>query len=489
MNFLELRSRMMVVREPYIEFADPEVERICVETWGDGIGLTHSRAKRVTSIGSVFNGNTAITSFDELEYFTNVSVISNSAFTNCTSLTSIVFPTGLTMIGSGCCAGCTALTSVTCNSSNQITVLEAGFSGCTSLNNVRFPNSAGLILWRYAFKGTAITSIDFKIASIAGYQAFQYCTQLQTVNLSSSTMTTTFDPDAAANGTFIGCNNLKTVILPETCKTIGAGAFSGCSSLENVICLNTGQTALWRSSFESCTSLKEITIKIGSFGGYRAFYGCSSLTSLDFSDSTFTTTYNANDHRNGTFYNCTSLTSITLPSTCIIIGRGSFEGCSKLAQINSDNVTTISNYAFYSCTGLTSMNFTSLTTVAAWAFYKHKLTSIIAPNIRTTDGTSSANSGSFASGTSLTYVDFGSGCTTIGQRTFQNCNKLATLICRAETPPSLGSSALASTPSTQKIYVPYSSDHSISDAYKAATGWSSFASRIYELDANGNIPS
>lgn len=74
---------------PYITFADPAVEAICVENWSsDGIGLTKEDAAAVTNIGTLFRDNAEITSFDELNEFTGVTAIKN-AFDSCTSLTSI----------------------------------------------------------------------------------------------------------------------------------------------------------------------------------------------------------------------------------------------------------------------------------------------------------------------------------------------------------------------------------------------------------------
>ena len=49
----------------YIVFADPVVEQICVANFSsDGIGVLTEDAAKVTDIGTIFNGNTEITSFD-----------------------------------------------------------------------------------------------------------------------------------------------------------------------------------------------------------------------------------------------------------------------------------------------------------------------------------------------------------------------------------------------------------------------------------------
>ena len=77
--------------------------------------------------------------------------------------------------------------------------------------------------------------------------------------------------------------------------------------------------------------------------------------------------------------------------------------------------------------------------------------------------------------------------TTIGAQALYSCYTVV-MIFRPTTPPAIQSNTFLSTTSQLKIYVPYSADHSILDAYKTATNWTQFASRIYELDENGNIP-
>lgn len=86
-----MRRRLMGGEAPdeYIRFADPEVERICVANWGDGVGLTYKAARNITSLGGKFSGNKQITSFDELRYFTGLVSLGDSEFNECSALTTI----------------------------------------------------------------------------------------------------------------------------------------------------------------------------------------------------------------------------------------------------------------------------------------------------------------------------------------------------------------------------------------------------------------
>ena len=108
--------------------------------------------------------------------------------------------------------------------------------------------------------------------------------------------------------------------------------------------------------------------------------------------------------------------------------------------------------------------------------------------------TPSARSFSFTSPSgSLKKVTIGPGCTGVGGRAFQGCTSIKTVVLYAETPPVITSSTFSAVgptpggPADRKYYVPYSSDHSILNAYQTATNWSSFASQIYELNPDGTI--
>lgn len=68
----------------WIRFEDPEVKRICVENWDkDGDGeLSMEEAASVSSIGTIFQNNTKIKSFDELAIFKG-SQLSIGMFNGC----------------------------------------------------------------------------------------------------------------------------------------------------------------------------------------------------------------------------------------------------------------------------------------------------------------------------------------------------------------------------------------------------------------------
>lgn len=85
---------------------------------------------------------------------------------------------------------------------------------------------------------------------------------------------------------------------------------------------------------------------------------------------------------------------------------------------------------------------------------------------------------------SLSSVTLPSTIIKINNSAFYQAYGVSEYHMKPTTPPTLSNSnAFNSQRSDFKIYVPYSEDHSVLDAYKAATNWSSYASKIVEEDA------
>ena len=99
---------------PTITFVDDAVKSLCVSTWdvnGDG-ELSTREAAKVTDIGSVFQGNASITSFNELKYFIGLTSIGERDFQGCANLLSVSIPENVLQIGNYSFSGCNNLQSV-----------------------------------------------------------------------------------------------------------------------------------------------------------------------------------------------------------------------------------------------------------------------------------------------------------------------------------------------------------------------------------------
>ena len=175
--------------------------------------------------------------------------------------------------------------------------------------------------------------------------------------------------------------------------------------------------------------------------GQQVFNGCSSITSI---------TVNSNQVLNsGNLKGIGSLQQVIIGNNVTSIAPNSFASCVSLSSVTIGNsVTGISQYAFDGCVSLSSITIPdNVTTIYASVFY----------NCR-----------------NLTACTIGSGVTSIGQQVFFTCSSLTSVTIMATTPPSLGGQALDGNASGRKIYVPSASV----STYKAASGWSSYASDI-----------
>ena len=150
------------------------------------------------------------------------------------------------------------------------------------------------------------------------------------------------------------------------------------------------------------------------------------------------------------FYDCSSLTSITIPNSVTSIGSSAFTNCSSLTSITIPNsVTSIGDDAFWGCTSLTSVTIpNSVTSIGDEAFYDcDALTSITIPNSVTSIGYKA-----FRYCESLTSVTIGNNVTSIGNNAFGSCNKIQEVTAYMPTPPSAASCGL--NPAAATLYVP-----------------------------------
>ena len=143
-----------------IQFKDLEVKKLCCLNWDTDHDneLSYEEAAAIVTIGTVFRGNTSIVSFNEFQYFSGITNISDVAFQSCTNLWEITLPDNLSTIGNSAFANCQSLNSIIfpeniisirnssftkCPLSNIIIPInitqigEAAFSGCSKLEQVK----------------------------------------------------------------------------------------------------------------------------------------------------------------------------------------------------------------------------------------------------------------------------------------------------------------------------------------------------------------
>ena len=197
------------------------------------------------------------------------------------------------------------------------------------------------------------------------------------------------------------------------------------------------------------------------------FYGCKSLSDVNLHEGL---TYIGRS----AFAQCTSLALIDIPSSVTVIGWNSFMG-SAISSVNAPGATEIRQGAFTDCANLRTISAPIVTTIGQNAFMGcSSLEQLLLPLCETIGNVT------FRNCTSLTLLEIGANIKSIGTYQFGDYTavmppNLWAIVVRATTPPTLGSNGWYGT--TCPIYVP---DASV-EAYKAATNWSAYASRIRPL--------
>ncbi|MFW5872973.1 MAG: leucine-rich repeat domain-containing protein, partial [bacterium] len=188
---------------------------------------------RIKSIGNyAFNGCARLQSI-EFENGSACTTLGDGVFKDCTALDSITLPDSLEYLGKGAFKGCASLVNIELPHKIQSIRAET-FSGCTNIAKFNFggvkkiykkafyksgikeltiPKSIEAI-YSQAFAYSNIDSLHITAGVDIGYSAFGFC-ELEKVS---------FDPECTTvNG--LDNNNLKSVNLPDSVKTIESRAF------------------------------------------------------------------------------------------------------------------------------------------------------------------------------------------------------------------------------------------------------------------------
>ena len=365
----------------------------------------------VTSIAdNTFSGCSSLT---EITIPDKVISIGEYAFYNCSSLTSITIPNNIASIGTNAFYGCSGLTSVVWNAENcadfshssyapfssKITSFTFGDSVehipaylCCDMNNLTeltIPNSVTSIGDHAFYYCSGLTSVTIGegVTSLEN-DAFSGCYSLTSVvwnakNCADFSTYYSYDCSCYVYGAFYSIrsqinsftfgdkvehvpaylcydmDNLKSITLPTSIKTVGSDAFYSCYGLTSIE-VPASLTSINFDAFESCSNIASITLKANSVEEL-----CKSNANQNLANA-----YTIGSKPRILSINGEVVTELLVPATVDSIYDYAFRCCSSLTSVEiGDEVTYIGPSAFADCSSLQSVTIgKGVSTIAPWTF-------------------------------------------------------------------------------------------------------------------------
>ena len=182
-----------------------------------------------------------------------------------------------------------------------------------------------------------------------GASAFSYCANLTSVTIPKTV-------EVIGNCAFSQCKNLTSIAIPEGVKKIGAFAFTNCENLAKVTIPDSVEM-IRDGAFTNCAidnfESKLLKIKNGcafSQGGLTLLYRAN----VNLTDITIPKGIRWIGDR--AFRNCSNLIQVTIPESVKSIGDGAFSRCENLKTVAiSEGVKKIGMVAFDGCKNLSSV--------------------------------------------------------------------------------------------------------------------------------------
>lgn len=185
-------------------------------------------------------------------------------------------------------------------------------------------------------------------STISGCRVVAIYNNAFSTNTTKQQLTSVVIPDTVktiGNSAFINCGNLTSVVIPDSVTSIGSKAFmsTGLTSLKIPASAANG---LGEGCFCYCRSLETISLPEGMTSiPDDGFSSCSALERITL-PSTVTAI------KPLAFVYCNALTSITIPASVTDIGDSAFRSCEKLASVTFEEgskLASIGERAFVGC--------------------------------------------------------------------------------------------------------------------------------------------
>ena len=347
--------------------------------------------------------------------------LGDSAFTSCSSLISINLPNCIS-IGSNIFGYCSNLMSVNLPSCTYAT--DFTFYKCSKLPYIDLPNCSHVGDYTF-FLCPKLSSIDLPKCTMIDNYAFYGCSALAYIDLPLCTI-------LGGYNVFDGCSALTYIDLPN-CKSIGGGAFNSCTNLAQVYLSSvTSVTTIQSNTFSNCPNLTSVYVPSSLVNAFKTAQYWSSISDkiVAYREPTEPTkypplVYSAKSAGSTITVNGETVTleqgdNITLdyPNEITSVEAKENEALTYLQIPNT--VTSINDQAFEFCIGLKSVNIPSGVTSIMGTFNAcSALTSVTLPDTLQTIGSST-----FMECTSLTSITIPSSVTMIDSCAFDYCESL-----------------------------------------------------------------
>ncbi len=217
-------------------------------------------------------------------------------------------------------------------------VAAMGFAGCKGIRSIVLPA---------------------KISQI-GRGAFQYCDNLNTINIPYSVKeikAETFEgcrfltgitvPDgvtAIGDGAFRGCDRLMRFIVPDECRSLGSEVFSGCSKLQ-VVAIASKLETIGSNIFQGCNEIVRFQVEKD-----NPYFECHNEALIWKSGKGNTVFLKYPPKKKDAMYE--------MPAHVTEIGGYAFENVEELVLVKvNSGCHTIQNYAFFTCMKLEKITY------------------------------------------------------------------------------------------------------------------------------------
>lgn len=409
---------------------------------------------------------------EQLKIGENVQTIMEYAFAKCEELTAVTIPDSVQVIGEGVFYVCTKLSEVSLGSGLQS--IGPYVFNSTAIRE----NAEGMMIidgWLIEVIDKTIDKLSIKsdVYGIADY-AVAYCDKLvqadfkgvkyvgmAAIAVNPELYRISFDDALLTLGDYAlySCPYLETVELGNSLQTIGSYAFAGCGRLEDKVVIPASVVSIGTRAFRDTAAYKKVSPNSGGavyMGNWLVDYVPSTFGAY-FGDGTVVIKDGIRGIANYSFSN-KNIRSIIMPDSVEYVCRGAFYNCMTSSIRLSASLKHIGDYAFYNCsnTNFGGSNYDlvipegtvyigrsafyncsyivsatipgSVKTIGPYAFYRCALLGA-AVEVETPTGENDEAGNPITTVVTIQgALVLGEGIETIGDRAFQDCSNMRTVV-------------------------------------------------------------